>query len=156
MSATTSPYLTGRPRSAVISIRPAVHVTTSSERRFTGYAPFRRHSTSMAPVASTLMAPTSSNLMAGIFEPFFSGDVRDSRQELGLGLHIASQIAKAHGGKIDVTSSAQETRSVFTMPEADADNPCHPSVSCWLNIPRRNAAAASRKLKLRRDERWQS
>jgi sigma-B regulation protein RsbU (phosphoserine phosphatase) len=54
--------------------------------------------------------------MEKLFEPFFRGDVRDSRQGLGLGLHIAWQIAQAHGGKIDVTSSPDETRFVFTMP----------------------------------------
>jgi phosphoserine phosphatase RsbU/P len=54
--------------------------------------------------------------MEKLFEPFFRGDVRDSRQGLGLGLHIASQIAQAHGGRIDVTSTANETRFVFKMP----------------------------------------
>jgi sigma-B regulation protein RsbU (phosphoserine phosphatase) len=54
--------------------------------------------------------------MQKLFEPFFRGDVRDRRQGLGLGLHIASQIAQAHGGRIDVTSTADETRFVFTMP----------------------------------------
>jgi sigma-B regulation protein RsbU (phosphoserine phosphatase) len=54
--------------------------------------------------------------MEKLFEPFFRGDVRDSRQGLGLGLHIASQIAQAHGGRIDVTSTPDETRFVFTMP----------------------------------------
>jgi sigma-B regulation protein RsbU (phosphoserine phosphatase) len=51
-----------------------------------------------------------------LFEPFFRGDIRDSRQGLGLGLHIASQIAQAHGGTIAVTSTPAETRFVFTMP----------------------------------------
>ncbi|KJC60203.1 histidine kinase [Bradyrhizobium sp. LTSPM299] len=51
-----------------------------------------------------------------LFEPFFRGDVRDSRQGLGLGLHIASQIAQAHGGRLDVTSTLDETRFVFKMP----------------------------------------
>jgi signal transduction histidine kinase/DNA invertase Pin-like site-specific DNA recombinase len=54
--------------------------------------------------------------MEKLFEPFFRGDVRDSRQGLGLGLHIASQIAQAHGGRIDVTSTPDETRFVFAMP----------------------------------------
>jgi sigma-B regulation protein RsbU (phosphoserine phosphatase) len=54
--------------------------------------------------------------MEKLFEPFFRGDVRSSRQGLGLGLHIASQIAQAHGGRIDVTSGPEETRFVFTMP----------------------------------------
>jgi sigma-B regulation protein RsbU (phosphoserine phosphatase) len=62
--------------------------------------------------------PVSAAAMERLFEPFFRGDVRDSRQGLGLGLHIASQIAQAHGGRIDVTSTADETRFVFKMPLA--------------------------------------
>ena len=62
--------------------------------------------------------PISPSAMERLFEPFFRGDVRDSRQGLGLGLHIASQIAQAHGGRIDVTSTAAETRFVFKMPLA--------------------------------------
>jgi phosphoserine phosphatase RsbU/P len=54
--------------------------------------------------------------MEKLFEPFFRGDIRASRQGLGLGLHIASQIAQAHGGRIAVTSTPAETRFVFTMP----------------------------------------
>jgi sigma-B regulation protein RsbU (phosphoserine phosphatase) len=42
--------------------------------------------------------------------------VRASRQGLGLGLYIASQIAKAHGGELKVRSTAEETRFTFTMP----------------------------------------
>jgi phosphoserine phosphatase RsbU/P len=60
--------------------------------------------------------PISPAAMEKLFEPFFRGDVRDSRQGLGLGLHIASQIAQAHGGRIDVTSTAEETKFIFTMP----------------------------------------
>jgi phosphoserine phosphatase RsbU/P len=51
-----------------------------------------------------------------LFEPFFRGEVRASRQGLGLGLHIASQIAKAHEGTLSVTSTAEETRFMFVMP----------------------------------------
>ena len=64
------------------------------------------------------VSPISASAMERLFEPFFRGDVRDSRQGLGLGLHIASQIAQAHGGRIDVTSTADETRFVFKMPLA--------------------------------------
>jgi phosphoserine phosphatase RsbU/P len=60
--------------------------------------------------------PIPPSAMDKLFEPFFQGDVRDSRQGLGLGLHIASQIAQAHGGRIAVTSTAQQTSFVFTMP----------------------------------------
>ena len=60
--------------------------------------------------------PIPAIAMGKLFEPFFRGDVRSSRQGLGLGLHIASQIAQAHGGRIDVTSTPDETRFVFRMP----------------------------------------
>jgi sigma-B regulation protein RsbU (phosphoserine phosphatase) len=60
--------------------------------------------------------PIPEAAMQRLFEPFFRGVVRDSRQGLGLGLHIASQIAQAHGGRIEVTSTADETRFAFTMP----------------------------------------
>jgi phosphoserine phosphatase RsbU/P len=51
-----------------------------------------------------------------LFEPFFRGKVRASREGLGLGLYIASQIAKAHGGTLTVASGPDETRFTFSMP----------------------------------------
>jgi sigma-B regulation protein RsbU (phosphoserine phosphatase) len=60
--------------------------------------------------------PIPDAAMQRLFEPFFRGEVRNSRNGLGLGLHIASQIAQAHGGRIEVTSTADETRFVFRMP----------------------------------------
>jgi sigma-B regulation protein RsbU (phosphoserine phosphatase) len=60
--------------------------------------------------------PIPPTTMEKLFEPFFRGEVRGSRQGLGLGLHIASKIAEAHGGRIDVTSTPDETRFVFAMP----------------------------------------
>ena len=60
--------------------------------------------------------PIPEAAMDKLFEPFFRGDLRASRQGLGLGLHIASQIAQAHGGRISLTSTPTETRFVFAMP----------------------------------------
>jgi sigma-B regulation protein RsbU (phosphoserine phosphatase) len=54
--------------------------------------------------------------MEQLFHPFFRADARPSRQGLGLGLYIASEIAKAHGGELEVTSAEEETRFTFTMP----------------------------------------
>jgi sigma-B regulation protein RsbU (phosphoserine phosphatase) len=51
-----------------------------------------------------------------LFQPFFRGEAMPSQQGLGLGLHIASEIAKAHGGAIEVASTPQETRFTFRMP----------------------------------------
>jgi sigma-B regulation protein RsbU (phosphoserine phosphatase) len=60
--------------------------------------------------------PIPEAAMDKLFEPFFRGEVRASRQGLGLGLHIAAQIAKAHEGTLTVTSTKEETRFVFVMP----------------------------------------
>lgn len=51
-----------------------------------------------------------------LFQPFFRGAARPSRNGLGLGLFIASEIARAHGGTLDVDSSDRETRFILTMP----------------------------------------
>lgn len=51
-----------------------------------------------------------------LFQPFYRGEVRSNMQGLGLGLYIASQIAKAHGGRIQVSSNAVETSFTFQMP----------------------------------------
>jgi sigma-B regulation protein RsbU (phosphoserine phosphatase) len=39
-----------------------------------------------------------------------------SEKGLGLGLYIASEIAKAHGGVLTASSSPTETRFTFRMP----------------------------------------
>lgn len=51
-----------------------------------------------------------------LFQPFSRGAVRLSQQGLGLGLFIASEVARAHGGTLDVVSSTEETRFTFRMP----------------------------------------
>jgi phosphoserine phosphatase RsbU/P len=60
--------------------------------------------------------PIPETAIPKLFEPFFRGEVRASRQGLGLGLHIASQIAKAHDGVLTVTSTNEETKFTFMMP----------------------------------------
>jgi len=54
--------------------------------------------------------------MKRLFQPFTRGAVRPRQQGLGLGLYIASEIARAHGGTLNVTSSPEETRFAFRMP----------------------------------------
>jgi sigma-B regulation protein RsbU (phosphoserine phosphatase) len=66
-------------------------------------------------------AEISKQTMAHLFQPFFRGAVRPSQQGLGLGLHIASEIAKAHAGTLSVTSTPEETRFTFTMPHTMPD-----------------------------------
>jgi sigma-B regulation protein RsbU (phosphoserine phosphatase) len=60
--------------------------------------------------------PIAPAARAQLFQPFFRGDERQSRQGLGLGLFIVNEIAKAHGGAMDVISTAEETRFTFSMP----------------------------------------
>jgi phosphoserine phosphatase RsbU/P len=51
-----------------------------------------------------------------IFDPYARGSHRPSRQGLGLGLYISNQIAKAHGGAINVISTKDQTSFTFRMP----------------------------------------
>ncbi|WP_262297172.1 GAF domain-containing sensor histidine kinase [Microvirga sesbaniae] len=55
-----------------------------------------------------------------LFQPFFRVAARPSQQGLGLGLYIACEIARAHGGSLDVTSDQNETRFTFKMPLVQA------------------------------------
>jgi sigma-B regulation protein RsbU (phosphoserine phosphatase) len=54
--------------------------------------------------------------MEHLFQPFYRNSLRPTQQGLGLGLYIASMIAQAHSGRLDVTSTAVETRFTFRMP----------------------------------------
>jgi signal transduction histidine kinase len=50
-----------------------------------------------------------------IFDPYARGH-RSTRQGLGLGLYIANEIAKAHGGTLNVASTSDQTNFTFRMP----------------------------------------
>jgi signal transduction histidine kinase len=56
--------------------------------------------------------------MAVLFEPFTRAEHHHGQQGLGLGLYIASEIARAHGGTLGVMSDDAETRFTFSMPLA--------------------------------------
>jgi signal transduction histidine kinase len=60
--------------------------------------------------------PIPAEAHARLFQPFYRGAVRPSLQGLGLGLFIASEVARAHGGTLDAQSTAEETRFTFRMP----------------------------------------
>lgn len=63
--------------------------------------------------------PIAPEIAQRLFQPFFrgAGSRTASEQGLGLGLHIASEIAKAHGGTLSVTSG-ETTLFEFRMPNA--------------------------------------
>ena len=59
--------------------------------------------------------PIPPDAMARLFLPFARGGADANQQGLGLGLYIASEIARAHRGDITVESTPAETRFTFRM-----------------------------------------
>lgn len=64
--------------------------------------------------------PIPGDIQERLFSPFFRGEPATRREGLGLGLYIASEIARAHGGSLTVTSNEVETIFSFRMPELRA------------------------------------
>lgn len=60
--------------------------------------------------------PISSKSLDSLFEPFTREANSPSQQGLGLGLYIASEIAKAHNGTLTAISNIKETCFKFQMP----------------------------------------
>ncbi len=61
-------------------------------------------------------APIPPAILDKLFQPFSRGAGQDKQEGLGLGLYIASEIARAHGGMLSATSTVDETRFVLRMP----------------------------------------
>ena len=53
--------------------------------------------------------------IAQLFKPFWRASGQAANEGLGLGLFIVSEIARSHGGKLDVVSTDEETRFSFLM-----------------------------------------
>lgn len=62
-------------------------------------------------------APIPAEAQDRLFQPYFR-QATSNHGGLGLGLYIASQIARAHGGALSVHSTEAETRFTFSMPLA--------------------------------------
>jgi signal transduction histidine kinase len=60
--------------------------------------------------------PIPPEQQAVLFQPFERAEHHHGQQGLGLGLYIASEIARAHDGTLSVTSDDTETRFTFSMP----------------------------------------
>jgi signal transduction histidine kinase len=59
--------------------------------------------------------PIPKEIIDSLFQPFVRGKGKE-QQGLGLGLYIASEIAKMHDGTLEAVSNEGETRMTFTMP----------------------------------------
>jgi hypothetical protein len=64
--------------------------------------------------------PIPDDIRARLFQPFARAAARAGQPGLGLGLYIAAEIARAHGGTLDVASTPEETRFTFRMPALPA------------------------------------
>ena len=62
--------------------------------------------------------------MERLFQPFVRGEVEAHKQGLGLGLYIASEIAKAHNGKLSVLSTDEKTVFVLQIPNGNQHTEC--------------------------------
>lgn len=51
-----------------------------------------------------------------LFEPFYRENLKKGKQGLGLGLYIASEIARAHNGELTAESTEEKTIFTFSMP----------------------------------------
>jgi signal transduction histidine kinase len=65
---------------------------------------------------ANLGEPIPPDIVDHLFQPYSRASVRSGQQGLGLGLYIASEIARAHEGTLEVASSPEETRFTFRMP----------------------------------------
>jgi signal transduction histidine kinase len=65
---------------------------------------------------TNLGAPIAPDSLKRLFQPFARGGEQSSAQGLGLGLYIASEIARAHGGALEAVSTAEETRFTLRLP----------------------------------------
>lgn len=60
--------------------------------------------------------PIPEHIKDHLFEPFFRATSSAEKQGLGLGLFICGEIARSHGGKLEVHSDDNQTAFLFRMP----------------------------------------
>jgi len=76
----------------------------------------RSDAAGLALAVSNAGPPIPPAVRERLFRPFSRGEVRPGQEGLGLGLYIASEIARAHGGRIELVSDERETRFTFVLP----------------------------------------
>lgn len=64
---------------------------------------------------SNCCAKIPDGILNSLFKPFFRGDAKPGLNGLGLGLYIASEIARAHGGILEVNSTDELTTFTLTI-----------------------------------------
>jgi sigma-B regulation protein RsbU (phosphoserine phosphatase) len=72
----------------------------------------------LAVINENALGPIPEGLLPRLFEPFNRGVARDDfqRRSVGLGLYIANQIMKGHGGRIAVESTKRATTFTVILP----------------------------------------
>jgi sigma-B regulation protein RsbU (phosphoserine phosphatase) len=84
---------------------------------------------SVAPSSFTIAVHNAgpaipSELQARIFQPMTRGTDTNAGRSVGLGLFIVQEIARAHGGSVTLTSTAEEgTTFVATMQRREGSSP---------------------------------
>ncbi len=75
--------------------------------------------------------PIAAGTLIHLFQPFTRADAEADQgsQGLGLGLYIASEIARSHGGTLGVSSCAEATIFVLTMPSGENTDPGVPAAT---------------------------
>lgn len=95
------------------------NLLSNALRHGTAGTPVTVHGTTTDDAVAICVAnqgkPVPDDLRQGLFQPFQRGP-QSKGEGLGLGLYIASSIASAHGGRIDVACADGTTRFTLSLP----------------------------------------
>ena len=94
--------------------------------------------------------PIPVEILPTLFDPFVRGEAQAAHTHeawghganMGLGLYVVREIAKAHGGSIEVISNDTLTRFLMTLPRAQTPASPHDDLASKLHPVRRWGASA--------------